>query len=192
MPKLFMLLLGCLPAGRNTEQHDVYFGIGDHIADILPQLQSFWPEAKDSLHLDAWREVTQVDGFNLEVSEEKKTGSAAQLFFINLGGYKRGEFDEFHYKLLVAAADKAEAVKKAKATAFYRHTGFPGAPSHIDEKYGVDVDDIFAIDDILSAPARAKYGVTLKPAHGVIVEDEIHLGYFRPSKVDSWAPRAGS
>jgi len=50
--------------------------------------------------------------------------------------------------MIVAAGDKGEAVKQAKNTAFYKHTGFKGADSHIDKKYGVDVDDFFEIADI--------------------------------------------
>ena len=55
---------------------------------------------------------------------------------------KENEFEEYHYKVLTVAQNKAEVIKKAKATSFYKHCGFKGATSHIDDKYGVDVDDI--------------------------------------------------
>ena len=32
--KLFMVLLGCTPRGRNTEQHDI-FGVGEELQDLL-------------------------------------------------------------------------------------------------------------------------------------------------------------
>lgn len=191
MPKLFMLLIGCSPAGRNTEQHDVFFTIADTIQEALPQAQVFWPEAKGTLHLDAWREVNLIDGFAVSVQEAENAGasaSEAQLFFINLGGYKAGEFEEFHYKMLVAAADKGEAVHRSKQTAFFKHTGFKGANSHVDDKYGVDVDDFFAIKDILPMPIKSKYKLVLKPATTNTSEDVLHLGYFKPEKVDKWAP----
>ena len=35
MAKLFMTLIGCTPAGRNIEQHDVFFGIGNSLKDIV-------------------------------------------------------------------------------------------------------------------------------------------------------------
>lgn len=187
MPKLFMLLIGCSPPGRHTEQHDVFFGIGNNIRDILPEAQRFWPEAKGTLHLDAWREVTLVNGFAVDVTGPS-TGDGTQLFFINLGGYKPGEFEEFHYKMVVAAADKGEAVKKSKQTAFFKHTGFKGANAHIDDKYGVDVDDIFAIRDILPKAVKKQYSLLLSPAPEGAIEDELHLGYFRPENVDRWAP----
>ena len=66
-----------------------------------------------------------------------------QLFFINLGGYAKGVFEEAHHKILMATATKAEAIARAKQTDFYRTMGFKGATSHIDDKWGVDVDEGF-------------------------------------------------
>lgn len=186
MPKLFMVLIGCSPAGRNIEQHDVFFGIGNSIKDLIPDVIAFWPEAKGKLHFDAWREVSNVNGFMVQVAEEPDLSSSTQLFFINLGGYKRNEFEEFHYKMLVAAPDKGEAVRQAKQTAFFRHTGIKGANAHIDDKYGVDVDDIFAIREILSPATKKQYSLLIHPAPPNQPEDEIHLGYFLLDNVDKW------
>ena len=189
MPKLYMLLIGATPPGRHTEQHDVFFSIADSIRDLLPQVREFWPEAKKGLHLDAWREVTLVNGYAIRVTDYPDQGSGPQLFFINLGGYKRGEFEEFHYKMIVAAPDKGEAVKAAKQTAFFRHTGFKGANAHIDDKYGVDVDDIYDIRDILPASVKGKYSLSVSSAGRDATEDVIHLGYFKLDTVDKWAPK---
>ena len=62
-PKLFMVLIGCKPEGRHTEQHDIFFGVATSMKELLPQIIAFWPEAKGDLHIDGWREVNQVDGF---------------------------------------------------------------------------------------------------------------------------------
>lgn len=179
-PKLFMVLIGCKPEGRHTEQHDIFFGIAPSMKELLPQIIAFWPEAKGDLHVDGWREVTQVDGFDVKVVERSgnKVDQTHQLFFINLGGYKQNEFDEFHYKMIVAAVDKAEAVKRAKATAFYKHTQFDGAKSHIDDKYGVDVDDLYEIEEVLSAPTKIQFSIELA-ASNANIDDELHLGYFK-------------
>ena len=179
-PKLFMVLIGCKPEGRHTEQHDIFFGIATSMKELLPQIIAFWPEAKGDLHIDGWREVNQVDGFDVKVVERLggNLDQTHQLFFINLGGYKQHEFDEFHYKMIVAAADKAEAVKRAKATAFYKHTQFDGAKSHIDDKYGVDVDDLYEIEEVLSTTTKQQYSIHLLPSN-TIKEDELHLGYFK-------------
>jgi hypothetical protein len=184
-PKLFMLMLGCRPEGRNTEQHDMFFGIGEQVSDLIPAIKAFWPEAKGNIHVDGWREVTQVDGYRIAVvpKEQGITESGMEkLFFLNLGGYKPGEFDEFHYKMLAVAPEQAGAVKQAKQTAFYKHTGFKGATSHIDDKFGVDVDELHEVKDILPAEVKQKYTLEISPAEGA-AEDELYLGYFQLHKL---------
>jgi hypothetical protein len=185
MPKLFMVLVGCTPAGRHTEQHDVFFGIGESLAELVPAINDFWPEVKNKFHLDAWREVTHVNGYQVQVVEE--TGhpqpSPVKLFFLNLGGYKPGEFEEFHYKIIIAAADKAAAIRATKKTTFYRHTGFVTAPSHVDDKYGIDVDDAYEIKDILNPLQRERYRLVLTAETQGPQEDMIHLGYFKISSL---------
>jgi hypothetical protein len=180
MLKLFMALVGCKPQGRHTEQHDVFFGIADSIAELLPVIGSWWPEVKNKFHLDAWREVNYVDGYSVQVVEnDDQVGRGiARLFFINLGGYKAGEFEEYHYKMLTAAPDKNRAIRAAKQTSFYRHTGFKTAPSHIDDKYGIDVDDMYEIKDILPSLQQATYRIRLDAAGPGHSEDPLHLGYF--------------
>lgn len=179
-----MLLLGCTPPGRNTEQHDVYFTIASHIGDIVPEILSFWPEANGKIHIDAWREVTLVDNHHVGIALRNTEGPrpedpGTKLFFINLGGYRENEFDEFHYKLLVPALDKNLAIGGAKQSAFYKHTRFKGAESHIDDKFGVDVDDIYEISEILPANIKLKYSIYLSPANAYIGPDKLHLGYFK-------------
>ena len=177
-----MLLIGCTPEGRNIEQHDIFFGIGNSVKELIPDVINFWPEAKEKLHIDAWREVTNVNGFGVSVIPQQEINNSAKLFFINLGGYKQNEFEEFHYKMIVAAEDKGEAVSQAKNTAFYKHTGFKGADSHIDDKYGVDVDDLFEIADILPAKIKKQYSLLITQHTEVLPDDELHLGYFKLNK----------
>ncbi len=176
-----MLLLGCKPESRHTEQHDVFFGIADSLQSLLPDIINFWPEANGKIHIDGWREVTMVNGWSVEVvaREETHLTNTSHLFFINLGGYKEHEMEEFHYKMLVAGVDKNEAIKKAKATAFFKHTGFEGATSHIDDKYGVDVDDLALVQDILPSSVKDHYALSLNPASPGTAEDPLHLGYFK-------------
>jgi hypothetical protein len=174
-----MLLIGATPPERNIEQHDVFFGIGENIKDLVPEVEAFWP-GNNKLHFDAWREVKSVNGYQVEVilKNESKQNSPFKLFFINLGGYKQNEFEEFHYKMIIAAADKAEAVNISKQTAFFKHIGFKGATAHIDDKFGVDVDDIYEIADILPIAAKEKYNILVTPADPH-ADDEMNLGYFK-------------
>lgn len=184
-PKLFMILLGCTPKGRHTEQHDIFFGIASTLAELKPAMQKFWPGTQ--LHIDAWREVTNVDGYKIEVAvKQEEKENTNQLFFLNLGGYKQHEFDEFHYKMLVVSPDKGRAVKAATQTAFYKHVSLPGnATSHIDDRYGVDVDDIFAIKDILPAAVKERYSLVISDSFDTsLKEDELHLGYVKWSALE--------
>lgn len=182
--KLFMFLLGCKPPGRHTEQHDIFFTLGISLAAVKQDIIDFWPEAKGKIHIDAWRMVDRVGEYQLKVvpAAEKLDDQKNKLFFLNLGGYRKGEFDELHYKLLIVADSLGTASKTAKETAFYKHTGFEGAVSHIDDKYGIDVDDVFEIADVLPSGVKSKYRLQLEVgADGPA--DEMHLGYLPLSRL---------
>lgn len=183
--KLYMILIGCTPKGRHIEQHDIFFGIAENIKALIPAIIDFWPEAEGKMHIDGWREVNNVDGHSVTVTpknNEEANADAPQLFFLNLGGYKPNEFEEYHYKMLSIATNKGLAIQQAKQTAFYKHTGFKGAESHVDDKYGVDVDDAYAIEDILPAAMKEQYTLHIVKSDD-IPEDELHLGYFIFSKL---------
>jgi hypothetical protein len=181
--KLFMILLGCRVPDRHIEQHDFFFGIATSIKEMVPYIKIFWPEAADRLHIDAWREITTVDGYRVRVVEkpDADTTSQPKLFFINLGGYQENKFEEQHYTIITVKRDKAAAFKEAKETFFYKHHTFQGtAVSHIDDKFGIDVDDLYQIEDILPAAQKEKYSITISPSAD-LAEDEMHLGYIKLS-----------
>jgi Domain of Unknown Function (DUF1543) len=170
-----MILAGGKPAGRHTEQHDVFFGIGDSIESTLPQLKLFWPEIAERIHIDAWREVTIVDDHRIDIVDKSdRPFQEPGLFFINLGGYKKGEFEEYHYKMLVVAQDKATALTQAKKAAFFLHNGID--QSHIDDKYGIDVDDYYEIGEILPVSLKEKYRLSIRQTTGA-APDALHIGY---------------
>lgn len=183
--KLYMVMLGCKPEGRFTEQHDIFFGIGKSLKELIPQMKVFWPEAKGKIHIDAWREVTVVDDFSIEIVLKNSTSKPVleNLFFINLGGYKENEFEEYHYKILTIAENLGSASKKAKATTFYKHLGFKGATSHIDDKYGIDVDDIYNVADILSAHHKESHSLKITKIKTAFEEDHLHIGYLKLDKI---------
>lgn len=186
---LHMAIIGCTPQGRFTEQHDVFFGISANMKELIPQMVAFWPEAKGQIHIDAWRRVTNVNGHAITIVPAHGITEAGpenwmKLFFLNLGGYKPGEFEEYHYKMLVAAPDAAKAISESKHTAFYKHYGFKGATSHIDDKYGIDVDDLYVVKDILDPVYKQQYtlSVSAEKENG-LPEDELHIGYFKLDKL---------
>lgn len=172
-PKLFMVLLGGKPANRLTEQHDIFFGIGQTLADLVPQMKKSWPGV--NLHIDVWREVTCVGNHTIAVIPRTENTQPEKLFFLNLGGYRPGEFEEYHYKELVVATSMTDAIKQAKETAFYKAFGFDGAVSHIDNKYGIDVDDAFEVTDLFDLFTKAQYALQIAP--GPSAPDALHIGY---------------
>lgn len=180
--KLFMVMLGATPKGRTTEQHDIFFGIGQSLQSLAGAMLHFWPEAEGRLHIDAWREVTSVDGYRITIRPKSNDASRNQLFFLNLGGYRPGEFEEYHYKIVTVSENMAAAVRKAKSTAFYKHCGFSGASSHIDEKYGIDVDDIHKITDLLSEAEKQRFSLEITPDPEA-APDALQIGYLKFSSL---------
>lgn len=159
MPTLYMVQLGGRPKGRLIEQHDIFFGVAGKVNELIDDINNHWPEVKNKWHIDSYRAVTKVDGYTIrlvEANEQVEKSSDLKLFFINLGGYQQGSFEEFHYKLLIVAASQADAIKQAKQSAFYKEFTFKdkdspfNAASHIDDKFEVDVDDIYNVNDLIS------------------------------------------
>jgi hypothetical protein len=182
--KLFMVLLGANPKGRIVEQHDYFFGIANSLKQMVPSIRDFWPEAGNTIHVDGWREVNMVDGFAIKVVSRtaKDILSPQRLFFINLGGYQTGKLEEQHYIMLTVQGDRLPAIKESMKTVFYKANSAKGAHAHIDEKFGVDVDDVYRIEDVLTADLKEKYHILITPASG-LQEDPIHLGYFKLDKI---------
>lgn len=154
-----MVQLGGRPKGRLIEQHDIFFGVANHISELIADINSHWPEVKNKWHIDSYRAITSVDGYTIKLVESgEQVGKKPNLtlFFINLGGYQQGSFEEFHYKLLIVAASQADAIRQAKQSEFYRQFTFKDkaspfdAASHIDDKFEVDIDDIYNVSDLLS------------------------------------------
>ncbi|MET3114976.1 LysM repeat protein [Pedobacter sp. CG_S7] len=184
-PKLFMLLLGSKAPNRNVEQHDFFFGIANTLKELVPLIKEFWPEAGSSIHIDGWREVNVIDGYRINVvlKEANDIPSLKKIFFINLGGYQYNKLEEQHYTILTVQEDQAQAVKKAKETVFFNSINIKDTHSHIDDKYGIDVDDIYKIEDILSPGQKEKYHIQIFKSAGDMPEDQIHLGYFKLDKI---------
>ena len=159
MPTLYMIQLGGRPKGRLIEQHDIFFGVANQVRELVDDINHHWPEVKNKWHIDSYRAITRVDDYAIKLIEpnhQLENDNDLKLFFINLGGYQQGSFEEFHYKLLIVAANQADAIKQAKQSAFYKQFTFKdkdsafNATSHIDDKFEVDIDDIYNINDLVS------------------------------------------
>lgn len=173
-----MIIIGCRPPGRLTEQHDVFFGLGTQLADLVPQINAFWPEVKGKFHIDSWREVSKVGDYAITVIDQSAANhKELGLFFFNLGGYLPQEMEEFHYKKLVVAPNLAVAQQEIKKSAFYKNYNFPGAVSHIDDKYGLDIDESYNVSELIRAEDKLCYGLQMTIAPKDQPEDELHIGY---------------
>lgn len=181
--KLFYTILGATPKGRNTEQHDVFFGIAETLKDLIPDIKRFWPEAKGKIHIDGYQELQFVDGFELKIVEKNSELSENHLFFINLGGYEPGKFEELHQQYMMVGKSMAEIIRRVKKTKFYKTMGFKNAESHIDDKYGVDIDDIFKVTDILPQEMKEKYSIVLEKSKVENQENYTFIGYLALTKL---------
>jgi len=177
--ELYMVIIGGKPAGRYTEQHDVFFGVAETLKDLVPQMHAFWPELRNELHIDSWRKVTRVGNYHIKiVSKDQAIIKGDKLFFVNLGGYKPGDMEEYHYKHLVVAADIGKATQMAKRTPFWKEHD----ASHIDDKFLVDVDDIYEVSDLLGTAFKEQF--VLEITDSILQEEDmLHIGYLKISKL---------
>ena len=193
MLTLFMIQLGGRPKGRLIEQHDIFFGVADKVSELVENINVHWPEVKNKWHIDSYRAITKVDGYSIKVveSNEKVDSNVnsnldsinyLKLFFINLGGYQRGSFEEFHYKLLIVATSQAEAVKQAKQSDFYHQFTYKdkdspfNAASHIDDKFEVDIDDIYNVNELIT-DVKILIEPIVNDSYKIIDDDKEYVGY---------------
>ncbi|MBA2057200.1 DUF1543 domain-containing protein [Psychrobacter cryohalolentis] len=187
MPTLYMIQLGGRPKGRLIEQHDIFFGVANQVNELIADINNHWPEVKNKWHIDSYRAISKVDNYAIKLLESNIQAECAndlKLFFINLGGYQQGSFEEFHYKLLIVADSQADAVKQAKQSEFYRQFTFKdkaspfNAASHIDDKFEVDIDDIYNVNDLISNVKIIIEPFARALAKSInVIEDKKYVGY---------------
>ena len=208
--KLFMLKIGARPQGRLIEQHDVMFVIANSLSETIESVNQHWPAVKNNWHLDAWREVKRVGDYQILLSKEslskdglskekaladnifaddrvdnKLDSQGKQLYFVNLGGYLPGQFEEFHYKTLVVAETLGKATAQVKKTAFYQDYTFDNvdtaksgvATSHVDDKHQLDLDDIHCVADLLPKDVALTIQPLTEHEKNQLPDDALHIGY---------------
>ena len=186
MATLFIVQLGGRPKGRLIEQHDIFFGIANQVSELVDDINQHWPEVKNKWHIDSYRAISKVDNYAIKLVESSspvESTNGLKLFFINLGGYQRGSFEEFHYKLLIVAASQADAIKQAKQSEFYKAFTYKdkaspfNAASHIDDKFAVDIDDIYNVNDLISN-VRLLIEPIINDSHELVnADDKEYVGY---------------
>ena len=112
---------------------------------------------RDKVHIDAWTRIDYADGYKINIQRKSAAlpDGGQKLYFINLGGYKENEFEEYHKKLFVVAPAVSEALGKIMTDDFMKtysseNLGIAGS-AHLDDQYKIDfeADDIVCISDVI-------------------------------------------
>jgi hypothetical protein len=139
--KLFAFYIGGSTATSLIEVHDVRFAAAEKMEDAYDGIRDTWWGTPESLHLDCWGELTSADGYNIFLKDAPQARED-KLWFVNLGGYADGDFNELHKNIFVVAP----TVSKAKVRALKAIIDWKG--HHKDEMF--EVEKIASIDDILA------------------------------------------
>ena len=117
---LFIVVLGGRSLKSNIEIHDVRWVLGESIEDTFPELRKQWIGKKSGLHIDSYKCIKYVDGYEIVLSKSNNYSLISQriedlsLWFVNLGGYNpKKMYEENEFKLVVAKK-AIDAKKKAK------------------------------------------------------------------------------
>ena len=116
--KLFLVVLGGRVKGCHIEVHDVRWVVGETIKDTISELKKQWWGLKKGLHIDSYREIKEVDGYNINICStvptEGATLTSVKLWFVNIGAYEKNKMAEQHEYGLVVANTSFSAKAKAK------------------------------------------------------------------------------
>jgi hypothetical protein len=141
---LFMIYIGGKAPQSLIELHDIRFVIAKSIEDTYSALRKSWWGTPESLHLDCWGVVEEVDGHTVTVSAQPPSDEDRKLYFANLGGYDPHQFTELHDNVLVIATNTVEAKSKALAKVKSKKWDVP----HRD--YLHEVESIKSLNEILA------------------------------------------
>ena len=142
--KLFAVFTGGNHPRANIELHDLRFVAGDSVEATIPTLRAAWWGKPSSVHIDGYAELTEVDGWQVDlVPGPAPEAPARTLWFVNLGGYTPELFGEQHNYLFLAGSDKAEVWSRARALS-------PEWTSRHKDNF-VSVDALIDINGLLDA-----------------------------------------
>lgn len=151
-PKLFAVYVGGKTETSNIELHDMRFVVGEKIEDCYDELRRQWWGTPQSIHLDAWGALEQVDGFDVSLEPEPYTGPY-KLYFLNLGGYDLTQFTELHSNVFIVAESEVQAKVKALKHIAHWHA------THKDSQF--EIESTFCLSPI---PQQQGLYVHLTPA----------------------------
>ncbi|MGA7297789.1 MAG: DUF1543 domain-containing protein [Rhodanobacteraceae bacterium] len=173
---LIACVLGGSAPGAKTELHDVAFAIGNSVDLIHEQLLESWFGEPHGLHIDAWVILDTVDGHRVRL-QPTASDNGLSLYFINLGGYRAGEFGERHAWWFFVAPSKAEAKARARQ-------------SLLQDCEQIHKDDLHDVDDCLQVSTVAGWHIHLD-ADPDAAAPKVSNGYWPlpASTIKAWTER---
>lgn len=181
--KLFIVMLGGRPLESTIEQHNIYCGVGPTLESLYPAMKKFWSTAPQ-IHIDAYMVVEQVDTYKVIIHT---TDAAAQLssdrkklFLMGLGGYRAGDFVEYHKYKLVVAHDMDEAKTLAKQDPFMQegvNDGPDKAMPHVDSKQLLDTFEDDAALSVNESIEKQGFKLGLEETDSTVNPEVIITGY---------------
>ncbi len=133
--KLYAVLLGGMAKGCHIELHDVQFTISDTIENAYYSLLDKWFGLKEKMHIDSYVILDVVDGYEVSLETIPST-SDKKLYFINMGAYEDGKFQELHEIKFMVDTGRIPVKKRAKT-------------SMLKGKISVHTDDLYEVDDCI-------------------------------------------
>jgi hypothetical protein len=134
----FAVMLGGRHPKANIELHDLVFVMADSKDVAFKRAREKWFGSQERVHGDGYQELISVNGFNFSKENQEND---YKLYAINMGGYRTGEFGEFHHFHFVVAENGKEAIKVARENT---HSDFITA--HVDDN--LEVDDLIEVTEI--------------------------------------------
>lgn len=116
--KLYAIFVGGDHPRANIEVHDMRAVVAESLEAAIPSLRAAWWGKPSSLHIDGYAELTEIDGWQVDLVPGKAPPAAEgtrRLWFVNLGGYAPGFFGEQHNYLFLVGETKAEVWSRARA-----------------------------------------------------------------------------
>lgn len=155
--KLYAVFVGGKHERANIELHDVQFVVARSIEETAPALKQRWWGRPDKIHIDAYAEITEVDGVRITPvpRSEAKPASSLALYFVNTGGYEAGVFGELHAYSFHVSTDKKAVWREAR-----------GRVAHYVQPHQDNfdiIDDLICVDEAIQ---DQPYTLTYEPIAG--------------------------
>jgi len=152
--KLYAVYLGGTAPGATIEVHDLVFVAAPDIKSAFPLLKEKWFGDKPSAHIDAWIDLSEIDGYHCELGGARSPAKEF-LYCVNVGSYRADAFGEAHDFFFLVGRGKNEVKARAKAAVT------SNTLVHIDNL--IEVDNIVELREVDGLHLRLTVGAPATP-----------------------------